>query len=201
MKHLASSVLECDVSRLNLVHNLQSLNWLFSSNTSAIPASHRSLGLPYYSRASSPLRRYADMISHFQLKAWRRYGADLTKLPYSPSLVHSLSKHINYVSKDIKYSQQQSERWWKQQYVLRHGMDRTWDAIVFNAPNLHSVSLNLSKNKPFQYSFCILELDTIVFLPAPAHLEVGQIVKLLPNASSEIHLEWTVLAPELNPAY
>jgi hypothetical protein len=190
----AKSVLECQVSRMKLVHNLQTLNLLSSSDTSAIAGEHRSLGLPFYSRASSPLRRYSDIISHFQLKAWRRHGADLTKMEYSSSLVYALSKKINMVSKEIKYSQQQSERWWKNQYVLRNGMDRLWDAIVFATPHLTQLSLGTrASSRSSQYSLCILELDTILFLPTPVHLELGQIVKLKPTALSEIHLEWSVV--------
>jgi exoribonuclease R len=189
----AASILECDVSKQHLIANLHSLNYLNTSHTTSIPAPHQSLGLALYSRASSPLRRYADIISHFQLKAWRRFGGDRSRLEYSPAQVHALCKHIDAVSKDLKYAQQQSERWWKQQYVLRHGMDRTWDAIVFKAPDLHALSVGKPSSRALQYSFCILELDTIVFLPTPVHLEVGQLVKLLPIAASEIHLEWTVL--------
>ena len=191
------AVLECEVTRKHLVHNLQSLHWMNQSETTAMPSEHRSLGLSLYSRASSPLRRYADIISHFQLKSWRRYGGNLQKLDFSPALIHSLSRHIDLVSKDIKYSQQQSERWWKNQYVLRHGMVEEWTALVFQAPDLSQFSISAQKNspRPLLYSLFVLGLDIIVQLPTPVHLEVGQIVSLKPTALSEINLEWTVIPP------
>lgn len=188
-------VLECAATRMKFVSDVQSLMWMNQSNTSAIAAPHLSLGLPSYARASSPLRRYADIIAHFQLKAWGRHGGDLSKMPYSPSLVHSLSQHINCVSKDIKFTQQFSERWWKSQYVLRHAMDQEFKAIAFAPPTPDPLAA-LSKyaaGKAFLYSFFILGLDLIVQLPTPVHLEVGQIVTLKPVAASELNLDWTVV--------
>lgn len=193
------SILECELSRMKLVSDLGHLNYMNQSSTSSIPLPHRSLGLTHYSRASSPLRRYADIIGHLQLKAWKRYGGDKSKLPYSPSLVHSLSQHINFVSKDIKWSQQNSERWWKQQYVLRNCMDRSpsneFKAIVYATPNLDMASgyVHVSSGKPLLYSFFILGLDIILQLPTPVHLSLGQIVSVRPSALSELHLEWTVV--------
>lgn len=180
-----------------LVHNLQSLILMATSETTAQPAPHQSLGINAYARASSPLRRYADLITHFQLKAWKRYGGNKEKLPYSPALVQRLSQHIHTVSKDIKYTQQSSERWWKQQYVLRQAMDRTWEALVFSAPDYSLISIGLSRplSRTVHYSFFIMELDLTVSLPAPAPLKVGSIVQLKPIALSEINLDWQVVAP------
>ncbi|MBP7983936.1 MAG: RNB domain-containing ribonuclease, partial [Chromatiaceae bacterium] len=36
------------------------------------PAPHFGLGLPIYTRATSPLRRYSDLLVHQQLRAWLR---------------------------------------------------------------------------------------------------------------------------------
>jgi hypothetical protein len=129
-----------------------------------------------------------------QLKAWRRYGGDMQKMPFSNGLVRKLSQHINEVSKDIKYTQKTSERWWKNQYVLRHGMDRTFDALVFSSPDLVELSL-LSSNRTLNYSLYILEIDVIVHLPTPFPLADAQIVKLKPSATSELTLEWSVVEP------
>lgn len=193
------TILNCEMARMKLVSDLGHLNYMNQSSTSSIPLPHRSLGLSHYSRASSPLRRYADIIGHLQLKAWKRYGGDKSKLPYSPSLVHALSQHINFVSKDIKWSQQNSERWWKQQYVLRNCMERfpsnEFKAIVYATPNMDMTSgyVQVSSGKALLYSFFILGLDILVQLPTPVHLNLGQIVSVKPTALSELHLEWTVV--------
>lgn len=193
------SILQCEMTRMRLVSDLSHLNFMNQSTTSSIASPHRSLGLSHYSRASSPLRRYADIIAHLQLKAWKRHGGDHSKLPYSPSLVHSLSQHINFVSKDIKWTQQNSERWWKQQYVLRNCMAANpsveFKAIVFATPNLDVTSgyAQVSSGRALLYSFFILGLDIIQQLPTPVHLDVGQIVSVKPVALSEIHLEWAVV--------
>ncbi len=47
------------------------------SQTSAIPAPHAGVGLAAYCRATSPLRRYLDLVVHQQLRAWLRGEAVL----------------------------------------------------------------------------------------------------------------------------
>ena len=37
--------------------------------TGPTPGAHRGLGLPFYSQATSPLRRYADLLGHMQIRA------------------------------------------------------------------------------------------------------------------------------------
>ena len=37
--------------------------------TGPTPSAHRGLGLPFYSQATSPLRRYADLLAHMQIRA------------------------------------------------------------------------------------------------------------------------------------
>lgn len=192
-----SDVKESEATRMMLVHDLQNLNVMATSQTTSIAAPHQSLGIPYYVRASSPLRRYADIVAHLQLKAWKRHGGSIDKLPYSKALVRQLAQHIDVVSKDMKYTQQASERWWKQQYVLRQAMDRTWEALVYAAPDYSLISIGLSRpnSRTVHYSFFILELELTVALAAPQPLAVGNIVQLKPIALSEINLDWQVLAP------
>lgn len=43
--------------------------------SSMTPGAHAGLGLPRYLQATSPLRRYADLICHYQLESWFATGA------------------------------------------------------------------------------------------------------------------------------
>ena len=196
------SVLDCEVSRMRFVSDCQALAYMSQSSTTSIAQPHRSLGLSHYSRASSPLRRYADIISHLQLKAWKRYGGDKSRLPYSASLVHSLSQHINSISRDIKYTQQHAERWWKNQYVLRNCLEGSsnpenhFKAIVYAPATNLDITTGFTKvasTRAAMYSFFILGLDLMIQMPAPSHLEVGQVVSMKPIALSELHLDWVVI--------
>ncbi|HWR11804.1 MAG TPA: RNB domain-containing ribonuclease [Rectinemataceae bacterium] len=51
---------------------------------------HQGLGLSFYSQVTSPLRRYQDLLAHYQIRAWLAFGGDLgnktaRKDPNSPS--------------------------------------------------------------------------------------------------------------------
>jgi exoribonuclease R len=61
-----------DKSRAQLLRALQKVTVSSSAEQSAQPARHVPLGLELYSRVTSPLRRYADFITHYQLKAYLR---------------------------------------------------------------------------------------------------------------------------------
>jgi exoribonuclease-2 len=46
--------------------------WLRRSQVSSRPAPHAGVGLPAYVRATSPLRRYLDLVMHQQIRQWLR---------------------------------------------------------------------------------------------------------------------------------
>jgi exoribonuclease-2 len=53
--------------------------YLKRSQISSLPAPHAGLGLPIYSRLTSPLRRYLDLAAHQQLRAFLRGEAPLSE--------------------------------------------------------------------------------------------------------------------------
>ncbi|GAB7363252.1 hypothetical protein MBLNU230_g3534t1 [Neophaeotheca triangularis] len=54
---------------------LQYITTLGTTSLSTEPLAHRTLGLDYYTKATSPLRRYGDMILHWQIEAALREEA------------------------------------------------------------------------------------------------------------------------------
>jgi exoribonuclease-2 len=56
----------------NLAYYVSMRRALKRSQVSSIPAPHAGVGLPAYSRATSPLRRYLDLVAHQQLRAHLR---------------------------------------------------------------------------------------------------------------------------------
>lgn len=67
----------------------QATNWPAGSY-SATPAFHHNLGVEQYTRATSPLRRYSDLICHWQINAYLRNQADENRSDIEPSATEVL---------------------------------------------------------------------------------------------------------------
>lgn len=60
-----------------------------ASITGTEALAHRGLGLPFYSQVTSPLRRYQDLLAHYQIRAWlasRRSGGGSGESGHYPVL-------------------------------------------------------------------------------------------------------------------
>lgn len=54
--------------------------------TTAMPGAHAGLGLAAYVQVTSPIRRYADLMAHWQLKVrWTGLGVQAYPKPYNLS--------------------------------------------------------------------------------------------------------------------
>ncbi|KAL9124916.1 MAG: hypothetical protein Q9217_005809 [Psora testacea] len=89
------------VNEVDLVKYLKELG---SSDCSASPLEHIPLGLPAYAKATSPLRRYCDILAHWQIEAAIRHdkgtkthpktNTDVSCLPFSQEQVGTACKKI-----------------------------------------------------------------------------------------------------------
>jgi len=95
------------------------------SETSIQPARHAGLGLPAYTQVTSPIRRYADLLAHFQLKAHLRGEA----LPFSSEDLQELTYSTAAAAAEASSVERQTKRYWRLEYLRRHG-DRSWSALV-----------------------------------------------------------------------
>ena len=96
---------------------------------SAIPMKHLLLGMPAYCRATSPLRRYTDLLVHWQIEAAIRRefetgssligSTDHKYLPLSFSRVEALAPHIMHEEHLVKGTGKVSEIHWKVQLLFR----------------------------------------------------------------------------------
>jgi exoribonuclease-2 len=75
------------------------------------------MGLESYSRATSPIRRYTDIITHFQLKA----HLQKRELPFSFDQLSNILPHIHVLETEIKDLQQNSIRFWMLRYLTQEG--------------------------------------------------------------------------------
>lgn len=90
------------------------------------PLEHACLGLPGYVQFSSPLRRYADLLVHYQVKAALRGEGS----PIPSSYLEASMAAVNSKSKILKRLQSDSERYWILEYLRREPRERKYRACL-----------------------------------------------------------------------
>lgn len=94
------------------------------SNTVLHPEPHFGLGLERYARATSPLRRYADLLVHQQLRA---FVSD--REPMSRETLAERIAGIDVAGGRVRRAERQSNLHWKLVYLMRHP-DWQGEAVV-----------------------------------------------------------------------
>jgi exoribonuclease II len=89
------------------------------------PARHASLGLDQYCQATSPIRRYTDMVVHFQLKAHLRGDP----LPFDFDKLQAILQTIVSTSYEGTLMERQTNRYWALEYLDR-SRPQSWDAMM-----------------------------------------------------------------------
>ncbi|MEP0870898.1 ribonuclease R [Trichocoleus desertorum AS-A10] len=95
------------------------------SEMSITPARHASLGLDTYTQVTSPIRRYTDLLAHFQIKAHLRG----TPLPFSADEMKELLMSVGAVAQEATAVERQTNRYWGLEYLRRHTHE-VWQALV-----------------------------------------------------------------------
>ncbi|MEM6500730.1 MAG: ribonuclease R family protein [Cyanobacteria bacterium P01_C01_bin.89] len=95
------------------------------SETTISPARHASLALDFYTQATSPIRRYNDLITHFQIKAHLRGD----ELPFSSQEMQELLQMTGSTAYEAVLVERQTNRYWALEYLRRHS-DEIWTALV-----------------------------------------------------------------------
>lgn len=89
------------------------------------PNRHASLGLNTYTQVTSPIRRYADLLAHFQIKAHLR----AQPLPFSADQLQEILLSVVSSSQEAVLVERQTNRYWSLEYLRRQG-DRIWQALM-----------------------------------------------------------------------
>ncbi|MEL6129194.1 MAG: ribonuclease R family protein, partial [Cyanobacteria bacterium J06628_4] len=89
------------------------------------PARHATLGLDYYSQVTSPIRRYTDLLAHFQLKAHLRGES----LPFSPEEMTELTQGVSTAAYEAVTVERQTKRYWALEFLRREG-NHTWPVML-----------------------------------------------------------------------
>lgn len=96
---------------------------------STTPLAHRVLGLQHYSKVTSPLRRYGDMILHWQVEAALREEAKIGKsligskredyLPFKTAILDQISTALHPREMMIRRATRYAEDFWVSQLFFR----------------------------------------------------------------------------------
>lgn len=95
------------------------------SEVSTTPARHASLGLNTYTQVTSPIRRYTDLLAHFQIKAHLRGDP----LPFSVEVTKELIQSVSNTAYEATLVERQTNRYWSLEYLRRHSAE-IWDALM-----------------------------------------------------------------------
>ena len=95
------------------------------SEMSITPARHASLGLDSYTQVTSPIRRYSDLLTHFQLKAHLRGEQP----PFSAEQVKEVMMSVTTASQEASLVERQTQRYWALEY-LRRQSTQVWQAVL-----------------------------------------------------------------------
>jgi exoribonuclease II len=94
------------------------------SEMATTPSRHASLGLNTYSQVTSPIRRYTDLLAHFQIKAHLRGD----ELPFTTERLQEIMMGLGTNIYEATMVERQTNRYWTLEYLNRSG-DREWDAL------------------------------------------------------------------------
>jgi exoribonuclease-2 len=95
------------------------------SEISTTPSRHASLGLESYIQVTSPIRRYTDLLAHFQIKAHLRNES----LPFSAEDLQEIIYSVANSAYEATLVERQTNRYWGLEY-LRRNSDRAWGVLV-----------------------------------------------------------------------
>ena len=94
------------------------------SEMATTPSRHASLGLNTYSQVTSPIRRYTDLLAHYQIKAHLRGD----ELPFTTERLQEIMLGLGTNIYEAIMVERQTNRYWTLEYLNRSG-DREWDAL------------------------------------------------------------------------
>jgi exoribonuclease II len=95
------------------------------SGTGLSAARHASLGLDTYTQVTSPIRRYTDLLAHFQIKAHLRGD----ELPFHRDKMQEIIFEVMSTSSEAVLVERQTNRYWSLQYLQKNS-NEIWQGLV-----------------------------------------------------------------------
>ncbi|NEO35426.1 MAG: VacB/RNase II family 3'-5' exoribonuclease [Moorea sp. SIOASIH] len=97
------------------------------SEMSITPTRHASLALETYTQVTSPIRRYTDLMTHFQLKAHLRGDP----LPFEAEHLLETMQSVTRTAKDASEVERDTNKYWGLEY-LRRNPNQVWQVLVLS---------------------------------------------------------------------
>ena len=156
-----------------LVANLHYSTLIGQSHLSATPSRHTIMGAPYYCKITSPLRRYADLMAHWQIEAAIRREAQTgttlignkhndSYLPFPFAEAEATISHI-YRREDVLMAcSRGSVRHWLTQLLFRAFYYK--EAPLPEVFEVYIYSASLTDPANFQFAGLLKELGLSVYL-------------------------------------
>lgn len=91
------------------------------------PSPHAGLGLALYTQATSPIRRYTDLLVHWQIKA----HLSQQPLPFSSEQLDILIKGLEPAIATATQLERQTQKYWTLEY-LRRQEGQVWQVVVLD---------------------------------------------------------------------
>ncbi|KAL3531809.1 hypothetical protein ACH5RR_005330 [Cinchona calisaya] len=90
------------------------------------PIRHGVLGLPGYVQFTSPIRRYMDLLAHYQVKAFLRGDSP----PFTAGQLEGIASLVNMSTRVVRRLCNSSLRYWMLEYLRRQSKERRFSALV-----------------------------------------------------------------------
>lgn len=90
------------------------------------PQRHGLLGIPGYVQFTSPIRRYMDLLAHYQVKAFLRGDS----LPFSAGQLEGMASLLNMHARVAKKLSNTSLRYWLLEFLRRQPKDKRFRAVI-----------------------------------------------------------------------
>ncbi|MEL7523175.1 MAG: RNB domain-containing ribonuclease, partial [Cyanobacteria bacterium J06553_1] len=93
------------------------------------PARHATLGLDRYCQVTSPIRRYTDLMGHFQIKAHLQGKA----LPFTPTEMPEIIASVANAAYEATMVERQTKKYWAIEYLKRQddaNPGHPWDVVM-----------------------------------------------------------------------
>jgi exoribonuclease-2 len=139
------------------------------------PEPHASLGLDAYCRATSPLRRYSDLLVHQQLRSFLRDGTTLDEAVVSKKI-----NIANAAALSVRKTERQSNAHWKLVYLKQNPkwqgeavlVDQQGDRVTLLIPELAMESKMRLQNAPELDSTLELRVRDVDLIDGRSYFQV-----------------------------
>lgn len=128
MSSLTSSASQANQQQMSACPTMRAR--LCAARTSVEPGEHAGLGVKAYCQASSPIRRYTDLLVHHQIKSVLRGESQ----PFSSAKITAMIGQAESVQSQLNSLASNSSRYWILRFLERQDPSRQYEALIASEP-------------------------------------------------------------------